>query len=539
MVKRTLGSALVVLLALLAAAAAFASGSADTGKSASALTTDGAPIREYPIKTEKPLTLSFWMPIEASAAKFISSFKDNTALVQMEKDTGVTIKWLHPAVGQEQEQFNLLMASGDLPDLLGAATMYKGGEFKGMLDGVFQDLTPMLAKYAPDYVELIKKDNEFFREVSDPDGRVCAFYAYKPQGDPPYRRFILRDDVLADLKLEIPKTIADWEKVFEAMKNAGMAPYALISNGYEEQFIGPFGIYAAPTTFYKDAAGKVRFGQVEPEFKQYLQLMSDWYKKGYISKDFTSLNGTQIRTLFDTRKIGTMVDAIVANFNRGMTLKIPVTSAPYPRLKPGDKLHYEFTDIWPRMPQRTTVAVVTKACKTPEIALRFLNYGYTQKGFDLLNWGVEGVNWTMQNGKKVYNDLMLNNAKFGTEEASYIYKTHFFPKLTGLDTVVHANLLKSPASLASRQKWATDPDMDTLHKLPPYQLPADDLSRFSKLMSEIDTYANEMVLKFIVGNEPIANFDKFVATIKSMGIDDAIRMQQAAYDKYMAKKSRF
>ncbi len=116
MVRRTLCTVLVVLLA---ATAAFASGSAEPAKGASALTTEGAPIREYPIKTEKPVSLSFWMPMQASAAKFITSYKDNPALVQLEKDTGVTIKWLHPAVGQEQEQFNLLMASGELPDLLG------------------------------------------------------------------------------------------------------------------------------------------------------------------------------------------------------------------------------------------------------------------------------------------------------------------------------------------------------------------------------------------------------------------------------------
>jgi putative aldouronate transport system substrate-binding protein len=225
----------------------------------------------------------------------------------------------------------------------------------------------------------------------------------------------------------------------------------------------------------------------------------------------------------------------VLNFNRGLTLNIPVTSAPYPRFKLGDKLHYEPTDIWPRMPYNTTMAAVSAASKNQDAAIQFLNYGYTQKGIDLLNWGVEGVNWTKQGDKRVYNDLMLNNPKFGTEEASYIYKMHFYPKYNLLDTVVHANLLKSPASLASRQKWADDPDIDSLFKIPPFQLPAEDLTKRTKIMADINTYTDEMVLKFIIGAEPLANFDKFTATIASMGIDEAIKLTQAAYDIYMSK----
>lgn len=60
--------------------------------------------------------------------------------------------------------------------------------------------------------------------------------------------------------------------------------------------------------------------------------------------------------------------------------------------------------------------------------MKLLNYGYTQEGADLYNWGVEGINWDWQGDKRVYNDTMLNNPKFGTEEASYIYKMLFAPK---------------------------------------------------------------------------------------------------------------
>ncbi|MCI8622490.1 MAG: extracellular solute-binding protein [Provencibacterium sp.] len=511
--------------------------SAAAGSAASS--EDAAPAAEgvsYPIVTDNSVTLSYWMEINGSASKYISSYAENTAWQEIQKKTGVNIEFIHPAIGQVKEQFNLLMVSGNLPDLLANAENYKGGEFQGMIDGFFMDVTGLLPQYAPDYWSYIQNDEEFFREVSNEEGRICSFYAYKPYGDPPFQRIILRQDVLDELGKEIPKTIADYEELFDAMLAAGITPYMLAKNGYEIQFEGPFNVAAQANTFFKNEEGKVVFGQVEPGFKDYLAKMNEWYQKGYISKDFTSVDNNQIQTLFDTKKLGTFTGAIVANFNRASTQGFEVTSAPYPRMEEGQQLHHESTNIWPLQGRGSMMAVITKDCKQPEIAAQFLNYGYTQEGADLMNWGVEGINYEVVNGEKVYNDLMLNNEKFGTEEASYIYKLHFAPKATEFDVVCHANLLKSPDSLASRFKWADDDKVDSEYQLPPFQLTTDEQTKKTKLMTEINTYTDEMVLKFITGAESLDRFDEFVAAIKGMGLDEVLQIQQTAYDRYMQKK---
>jgi putative aldouronate transport system substrate-binding protein len=43
---------------------------------------------------------------------------------------------------------------------------------------------------------------------------------------------------------------------------------------------------------------------------------------------------------------------------------------------------------------------------------------------------------------------------------------------------------------------------------------------------------NEMTLKFIMGQEPISNFDNYVAQIKQMGIDSAIKIKQDALERF-------
>ena len=50
-------------------------------------------------------------------------------------------------------------------------------------------------------------------------------------------------------------------------------------------------------------------------------------------------------------------------------------------------------------------------------------------------------------------------------------------------------------------------------------------------MSDIETYRDENAIRYILGTENFDNYDKFVETIKSMNIDRAIEIKQAAYDR--------
>lgn len=61
-------------------------------------------------------------------------------------------------------------------------------------------------------------------------------------------------------------------------------------------------------------------------------------------------------------------------------------------------------------------------------------------------------------------------------------------------------------------------------------------TKFGSVMTEIESYVDEMFLKFIMGLEPIDKFDEYVAQVKSMGIDDAIKIQQDSLDRYNARK---
>ena len=63
----------------------------------------------------------------------------------------------------------------------------------------------------------------------------------------------------------------------------------------------------------------------------------------------------------------------------------------------------------------------------------------------------------------------------------------------------------------------------------------EELQEYNMLITDINTYAGEYKVKFILGNESLDNFDKYMETLKSLGIERCIELQQAAYDRYIGK----
>ena len=52
-------------------------------------------------------------------------------------------------------------------------------------------------------------------------------------------------------------------------------------------------------------------------------------------------------------------------------------------------------------------------------------------------------------------------------------------------------------------------------------------------MADVSTYSNEMILKFIVGTEPLDAFDGYLEQLKSFGMDEATELTKTAYERYM------
>ena len=485
------------------------------------------PASMYPV--EGSPKLQYWLPIHPNATKYISSYSENEAYQEIQKRTGIEIEFQHPATGQVQEQFNLLFTSNRIPDIIQSADLYAGGIEKGYQDGAYIDLTPYLQEYAPDYYNLIMADEELQREIFTEDGKILAFYKIRAVPDPPWCRALARKDWLEEFGMEPPTTLEEYEAYFQAVKEnkPDAAPLMLPSTDADinqiEIFYGAFDML--PGWYVVD--GKIHYGNGDPQLKEYLTVMHDWYEKGYISSDFASVEQNQIWAMFDAGQLGMYVDAVAA---RNEVMGKVFIGLPYPRQTIDSKYHAALAN-WPCAGDATAIST---SCKDIENAMKFLNYAYTEEGSMLYNYGIEGVTYNMVDGKPKYTDYILNNPKFDTAAANYILRIHFAPKyMPGSPLEFNPTMAKDEQAVADRMRFCDDPNVDSAFRIPPIKYTPEETKEIASIMTNVKTYSQEMIMKFITGAESLDNFDAYIEQVNAYGLDRAVELTQNAYDRYM------
>jgi putative aldouronate transport system substrate-binding protein len=74
---------------------------------------------------------------------------------------------------------------------------------------------------------------------------------------------------------------------------------------------------------------------------------------------------------------------------------------------------------------------------------------------------------------------------------------------------------------------------ETSARLVPPLTPTPEESReYASIINDINTYANEMLTKFILGTESLSNWDTYVRTINNMRLARALEIQNNALARY-------
>ena len=55
----------------------------------------------------------------------------------------------------------------------------------------------------------------------------------------------------------------------------------------------------------------------------------------------------------------------------------------------------------------------------------------------------------------------------------------------------------------------------------------------SEYETNIETYCDEMAIKFIEGKESLDNFEDYVATVESYGLGELLEVHQTAYERFL------
>ena len=178
-------------------------------------------------------------------------------------------------------------------------------------------------------------------------------------------------------------------------------------------------------------------------------------------------------------------------------------------------------------------AVITTACEDVEAAARWLDYFWSEEGYMLFNFGEEGVTYTMENGVPTYTELIISNPDGLTiSEALAMYAgvgAGSYACVTSEEYLVGYYSPVQQAADAIATWGETGVGTYTLYGM---KLTNEESEKFSVISTELNTYVDETIIKFVIGTEDIdAKWDEFVATCKQFKMDEAVAIQQAAYDR--------
>jgi putative aldouronate transport system substrate-binding protein len=176
---------------------------------------------------------------------------------------------------------------------------------------------------------------------------------------------------------------------------------------------------------------------------------------------------------------------------------------------------------------------VSADCEYPEIALKWLDYLFSEEGALLCNYGIEGETFEYNaEGKPEFNDTVKNNPNGLSFSQAMAYYT-MPPSCVCLQDWTR-ELSSVPAKdILSYDIWGVT---TTENNIPAgVTMTSDESKEYAKIMADITALVNEKTNHFITGIEPLENFGKFVEQIESLGIERAIAIRQAALDRFLSR----
>lgn len=497
---------------------------------------------EYPL-TDQEVTFELWYPFPGDLSDIMEEYLGqgkNSVLQAARETTGVNLSFILQSVNAATDNFNLMVASGDYPDLIfNPSSYYTGGMDKAVNDEVLLDLSDMVEEYAPNYYRLVTEDETTLREATTATGKFVEIMRLEAEYVKPSTGLVIRQDWLDDLGMDAPVTLDDMYNVLTAFKNekGAVEPLGLTYTGTLDgnEIASAFdacGVYAPFMGTYPICVrdGQVAFGWKENEMKDYLTLMNQWYGEGLIGRDFYIENtGHGI----DTSKTTTDMCGVFLNDYFQIDLVESLMQDPNASLSPIAAPVKEEGQILHFGSDQTKVSGfswgITTNCSDPVLALQYADYFFTEEGSRMCNYGIEGEGLEYDaNGNPQYTDLVYKNPDYSMRETQVMYTLTVGPFV---EVETRGDIAYGEKAVSARDIWGEN--VDDLYTLPGVTLDADQASEVAGLMGDLMTYASGKITEFIIGADSLDNWDSYVAQLESFQVDRVTEIYQDAYDAFM------
>lgn len=374
----------------------------------------------YPLKTDVKLTV--WMELHNNIAAIAKNMGETLYAQELSKRTGVEVEYLHPAAGQAKEAFSIMIASGNQPDIIEYNWLkYPGGPNSAIANGLILNLNEVYDKYAPNVKNFLKDNPEIDKMTKTDEGNYYVF-PFIREDESLLVTFgpVVRKDWLDELGLGVPETLDDWYvmlKAFKEKKNATSPLTAVVKRDDDRNvnFTEMIKLFAGGTESYQDFYidnGKIKYGPTEPNRKAFFELMAKWFAEDLIDKNFATTDNKAQDANITSGKSGATAGSGGSGLGKWMAAmkdkdpKYNLVAVPFPAATKGGTAKFGVRSLEYPGPG---CAAITAASKNVEIAARFLDYVYGDEGHMLVNFGIEGESYKLDNGYPRYADIIMKN----------------------------------------------------------------------------------------------------------------------------------
>ncbi|MFC5701372.1 ABC transporter substrate-binding protein [Cohnella faecalis] len=368
-----------------------------------------------------PITLSFY---SEDPNPNWSNMQDDIGKAITAK-TGVTLD-AEFAVGDPIQKSALIASSGKYPDVISAKTSIS----KFVDAGAVLDLTELIDKYAPNIKKIFGDQMNRLRYSLD-DKSIYVIPTYDAVGHQPFNAgggFELQHRVVKELGYPAIKTVKDYENAIKQYlakhptdengnKNIGLTLNSEDWHMYISVTNPAFYTTGAPDDgeFQVDIdTQKVTYHYLRPEEKEYFRWLNHMNAEGLLDKESFVQKYDQYKAKIASGRVLGLIDQDwdygdgeralkeAGKFDQGYG-HYPVTL--------DEK--YKDTSFWPTGYNPSSGIAISKSNPDPIRTIKFLDYLASDEGQVLVNWGIEGKQYNVENGKRVIpkevNDRKIND----------------------------------------------------------------------------------------------------------------------------------
>lgn len=484
--------------------------------------------------------------------------------VIMKEKTGIDLDWVGIPEAGYAEKVNLMLATGDLPDMFwkgidsSVVTQYMGQD-------IFLPTEELIAQYAPNIQKILDDHPEYKALATYPDGHMYGFpyieemYGLTLTSGP----FLINQNWLDQLGLEMPTTLEEFKNVLIAFRDAGdlngngiddEIPYAVnfvTSDGFSTtntffSLMGCFGMSLSYGDFYPyctlDDDGNVIFGVLSDAFKDCLKFFYELNQEGLLDLDGFSGAGDYSYKL---REDAAMIGAFSIWSPEGSIPVVDVRDqyAPLPRLT-GDKgkmgIRCNRSELW-----GTSQSILTTDCKYPEVMTALMNYLNEPFMAVTTNWGTVGKSYILREDGVLGFDLNENgdfNVPEGFESWNDM-RQNSTPVQGGVavlneyyDTVAEYTY-DAVEILAGQRVNGKEEVLAEVKYIPPVLMTTEEQAAYSQIKPQIENLVKAFMVSSILDGGIDDNWDSFEKSLYDAGLEEMLRNIQQAYDRYQAAYS--